>query len=132
MLEANLLDYLWLFLPLNSYGTLDGVNEHSSWVSMILTLTALTPAAADTLTVVINRLLEGKSPMVGGKDHTTHHLVYAGFKDKQVWIIFSVIGFISFVLSVLIVYLSLNNQLHYTAFFILYFLIFSHCYIEIQ
>ena len=61
--------------------------------------------------------------MVGGKDHTTHHLVYAGFKDKQVWIIFSVIGFISFVLSVLIVYLALNNQLHYIAFFLLYFLL---------
>lgn len=111
------------FFTIKFLWNLDGVTEHHPWVSLILTLTALTPAAADTLTVVINRLLEGKSPMVGGKDHTTHHLVYAGFKDKQVWIIFSVIGFISFVLSVLIVYLALNNQLHYIAFFLLYFLL---------
>lgn len=26
--------------------------------------------------------------MVGGKDHTTHHLVYAGYSDKMVWIVF--------------------------------------------
>ena len=111
------------FFTIKFLWNLDGMTEHNSWVSFILALTALTPAAADTLTVVINRLLEGKSPMMGGKDHTTHHLVYAGFKDKQVWMIFSVIGFISFILSVLIVYLALNSQLHYTAFFLLYFLL---------
>jgi UDP-GlcNAc:undecaprenyl-phosphate GlcNAc-1-phosphate transferase len=102
---------------------LGSVTEHSAWVSLVVTLTALTPAAADTLTVVINRLLEGKSPMVGGKDHTTHHLVYAGYKDKQVWMIFSLIGFTSFVLSVSIIYLAINNQLHFTLFFLLYFLL---------
>ena len=110
------------FFTIKFLWNLDGLNEHSSWVSMILTLTALTPAAADTLTVVINRLLSGKSPMVGGKDHTTHHLVYAGYKDKQVWIIFSVISFISFILSVFIVYLYLNNLIEFTTLFILYFL----------
>lgn len=59
----------------------------------VITLIAFTPAIADTLTVVINRLKKGKSPMVGGKDHTTHHLVYRGYTDKQVWYIFLAIGF---------------------------------------
>lgn len=39
---------------------------------------------ADTTTVSINRLMKGKSPFVGGRDHTTHHLVYLGLKDRHV------------------------------------------------
>ena len=120
------------FFSIKFLWNLGSVTENSSWVSLIVTLTALTPAAADTLTVVINRLLEGKSPMVGGKDHTTHHLVYAGYKDKQVWMIFSLIGFTSFILSVSIIYLAINNQLHFTLFFLLYFYLFSLCFIGIQ
>jgi UDP-GlcNAc:undecaprenyl-phosphate GlcNAc-1-phosphate transferase len=111
------------FFSIKFLWNLGSVTENSSWVSLIVTLTALTPAAADTLTVVINRLLEGKSPMVGGKDHTTHHLVYAGFKDKEVWMIFSAIGFISFVLSVSIIYLVIHEKIHFTLFFLLYFLV---------
>ncbi len=38
----------------------------------------------DTLTVFIHRLRRGQSPFVGGKDHTTHHLAYLGFTDRQV------------------------------------------------
>jgi UDP-GlcNAc:undecaprenyl-phosphate GlcNAc-1-phosphate transferase len=33
--------------------------------------------------------------MVGGKDHTTHHLVYSGLNDRQVWRVFLSIGLIS-------------------------------------
>ena len=33
---------------------------------------------SDTATVTINRLRAGKSPFIGGKDHTTHHLSYHG------------------------------------------------------
>lgn len=75
-------------------------SEHSSWLGIVITLIAFTPAAADTFTVVINRLKKGQSPMVGGKDHTTHHLVYAGYNDKKVWYIFTTIGFISCVLAI--------------------------------
>lgn len=66
-----------------------------------ITLIAFTPAIADTLTVVINRLRKGKSPMVGGKDHTTHHLVYAGLNDKQVWIVFLCIGLVAMLATIL-------------------------------
>lgn len=38
----------------------------------------------DTITVTYNRLMRGQSPFVGGKDHTTHHLVYFGFKETEV------------------------------------------------
>ncbi len=83
--------YLWNVGPQSS---------HSSWLGIVITLIAFTPAAADTFTVVINRLKKGQSPMVGGKDHTTHHLVYAGYKDKTVWYIFTSIGLISCVLAI--------------------------------
>ena len=72
----------------------------ASWIGLVITLIAFTPAAVDTLTVVINRLKKGQSPMVGGKDHTTHHLVYAGFKDIGVWYVFVSLGAISTLLSI--------------------------------
>ncbi|MCF8409004.1 MAG: undecaprenyl/decaprenyl-phosphate alpha-N-acetylglucosaminyl 1-phosphate transferase [Crocinitomicaceae bacterium] len=106
--------YLW---------NLGAATEQNSWISVIITLVALTPAAADTLTVVINRLRAGKSPMVGGKDHTTHHLVYAGYSDKQVWYVFSIIGLFSFLFSVLIVYLTIHNIILPNLLFILFFLL---------
>ena len=111
------------FFTIKFLWNLGSVTKTHSWLSLILTLTALTPAAADTLTVVINRLKAGKSPMVGGKDHTTHHLVYAGFKDRQVWMIFSFLGFGSFLLSVGIIYLVLVSRLEVTVLFLLYFLV---------
>ena len=106
--------YLW---------NLGAITQNHSWVSLIITLTALTPAAADTLTVVINRIKAGKSPMVGGKEHTTHHLVYAGYNDKQVWYIFTLIGFLSFALSVLIIYLVRNKIIYPIPLFILFYLV---------
>lgn len=86
--------YLW---------NVGSTTEHSSWLGIVITLIAFTPAAVDTFSVVINRLKKGTSPMVGGKDHTTHHLVYAGFKDRQVWYIFTIISVISSILAVLLV-----------------------------
>lgn len=79
--------------------------ETNSWASIFVTLIAFTPAAVDTLTVVINRLKRGQSPMVGGRDHTTHHLVYAGFNDRQVWYTFLGIGLISCILSIGMIHL---------------------------
>lgn len=66
-----------------------------------ITLIAFTPAISDTLTVVINRLKKGKSPMVGGKDHTTHHLVYSGLNDRQVWMVFFGLGIASTLIAIL-------------------------------
>ena len=111
------------FFTIKFLWNIDGVTQQNAWISLIVTLTALTPAAADTLTVVINRILEGKSPMMGGKDHTTHHLVYAGYNDKQVWIIFSVLGLISFILSVALIYLSINGTVHLSLLFLGYFIL---------
>ncbi len=82
-----------------------GVNTRLNvFTGGIVVLIAFTPAIVDTLTVVINRLKKGQSPMVGGKDHTTHHLVYKGYNDKQVWYIFTAIGFFAALFTLVSIY----------------------------
>jgi UDP-GlcNAc:undecaprenyl-phosphate GlcNAc-1-phosphate transferase len=97
--------------------------ETNAWASVIVALIAFTAAAADTLTVVINRLKKGSSPMVGGKDHTTHHLVYSGLNDRQVWYVFVVIGAISCILALSMINLIKLNLIVPILFFLLYFIV---------
>jgi UDP-GlcNAc:undecaprenyl-phosphate/decaprenyl-phosphate GlcNAc-1-phosphate transferase len=97
--------------------------ELPSWSGLLLALGAFTPAAADTLSVVINRMKRGQSPMVGGKDHTTHHLVYMGLSDFKVWIVFVLLGLFSLGVTLIGMWqLSLGNHL-LTLLVIPYFLI---------
>lgn len=106
--------YLW------NIGSLNPGEVHPSWLGLCVTIVAFTPAAVDTLTVVINRLKRGQSPMVGGKDHTTHHLVYAGLNDRQVWLVFVVIGAFSSILALTMVhFISLKTYMP-IVFFVLY------------
>lgn len=95
----------------------------SSITSVAVVLIAFTPAIVDTLTVVINRIRKGKSPMVGGKDHTTHHLVYAGLNDRQVWYIFLILGFFSSLISVLAITFANMGSPGMSVFLTLYFFV---------
>ena len=54
----------------------------------------------DTLTVTIRRLARKQSPFVGGRDHTTHHLVYFGLNERQTALVFIVVSLISSGLAV--------------------------------
>jgi UDP-GlcNAc:undecaprenyl-phosphate GlcNAc-1-phosphate transferase len=126
---SQFIGFFVAFFSVKFLWNVSSITGTSSWASIIITLIVFTPAAADTLTVVINRLKQGKSPMVGGKDHTTHHLVYAGFNDKQVWIVFFVIGLFSFILSVTMIYLIQMGIIIPILFFALYFiLVFGYLY----
>lgn len=85
----------------------------------------------DTTTVSINRLLRGQSPFVGGKDHTTHHLFYLGFKNNQVAVILITISSISMIMSSYIINEIENWNNYYTILFGSYFLlIFSLLYLN--
>ncbi len=97
--------------------------EQHSWLGLCVAIVAFTPAAVDTLTVVVNRLKRGQSPMVGGKDHTTHHLVYAGLNDIQVWYVFLGIGIGSTLLSVLMINLIKLNIVLPIILFLVYFVV---------
>ncbi len=73
--------------------------EEEPWRQASLALVVFLLPIADTTTVTINRLLRGTSPFVGGKDHTTHHLSYAGLSDAQVALTFAGIGGVSLLLT---------------------------------
>jgi len=78
----------------------------------------------DTTTVTINRLLKGKSPFVGGRDHTTHHLSYLGLSDRQVAFIFLGLSMLSVVFLVVIdQVIGSSWHYHHFAIFLSYFLI---------
>lgn len=47
----------------------------------------------DTSTVVINRIMAGRSPFIGGKDHTTHHLFFRGITEKRIAVLYAAISF---------------------------------------
>jgi UDP-GlcNAc:undecaprenyl-phosphate GlcNAc-1-phosphate transferase len=61
---------------------------------------------SDTTTVIINRILQNRSPFQGGKDHTTHALFYLGFNELWINII---LAFFSLVGVALSIYLILTN-----------------------
>jgi UDP-GlcNAc:undecaprenyl-phosphate GlcNAc-1-phosphate transferase len=111
------------FFAIKGLWNVSEVYELPAWSGLLIALVALTPAAVDTLTVVINRLKKGQSPMMGGKDHTTHHLVYKGLNDFQVWLRFLVISIFSFLISILLVYFMDIGYYFLTLIGILYFLI---------
>ncbi len=57
----------------------------------------------DTAIVVINRILRGSSPFIGGKDHTTHCLFYYGITEKKIAITFFMINIIGAGLGLLLI-----------------------------
>lgn len=118
--------FIGLFIAFFAIRDLWNIGEttgQSSINGVAVVLIAFTPAFADTLTVVINRLRRGQSPMVGGKDHTTHHLVYAGLNDRQVWYVFLGIGFMATLVTILaITFTEMGNTLM-TLFLTLYFFV---------
>lgn len=58
----------------------------------------------DTTIVSINRLLRGVSPFQGGRDHTSHHLIYLGLNEKKVALVYAIISSISLLLILLYFY----------------------------
>lgn len=91
------------FFAIEGLWNTSATREVPAWSGMLVVLAAFVPAAADTLTVVINRLKRGQSPMVGGKDHTTHHLVYKGFSDFKVWVFFLWLSMLSCLVAFLLI-----------------------------
>ncbi len=97
------------------------IDSSWSWPNLVLVLVAFAPTLIDTTTVSILRLSKGKSPMVGGKDHSTHALSYLGCSDKKVGLIFVLLGSLSLVFSTTICLFARHEFWIYP--FALYFLI---------
>jgi len=73
--------------------------DFSIITNLTLVVTVFAIPLIDTTVVSINRILRGQSPMMGGKDHTTHHLVYKGLSEKQVSYVFIVLNMFSVLLA---------------------------------
>ena len=68
----------------------------------------------DTLTVTINRIRADKSPFVGGKDHTTHHLFFKGITEKRIAILFLTINVIAVIFAYNLI-MNYSTVLFYSA-----------------
>jgi UDP-GlcNAc:undecaprenyl-phosphate GlcNAc-1-phosphate transferase len=90
---------------------------------IIATIIAFLLPIIDTTTVTINRIARGTSPFVGGRDHTTHHLSYAGLSDSQVAMTFVGLSSVSVFLTFVIVrFIPVWENLH-TLIFVSYALL---------
>ncbi|MFH0866011.1 MAG: MraY family glycosyltransferase [Bacteroidota bacterium] len=106
--------YLWNY-P-DSYGV-------KIWSKQVITaVLVFCIPIIDTTTVVIKRISKGKSPFIGGKDHTTHHLSYLGFSDTQVAYVYSAVSFVSLILAVVAINFIDNWNYFHIAIYGLYFL----------
>lgn len=99
------------------------VSEISSTKQLTIILLAFIMPIIDTTVVVINRLSLGNSPFVGGKDHTTHSLVYMGLSEKMVAFVFMFISFFSIFLVFLIKNYLLEWKISYFFIFFAFFLL---------
>ena len=86
---------------------------------------------SDTFTVVINRIMKGKSPFIGGKDHTTHHLSYAGLSVKQIVMLLFSVSLISAAISLFIMFfIPVFKTIHIFLFSLYAIIIFLLLYIN--
>lgn len=58
---------------------------------IIVSLVFIMPLT-DTIIVVINRMMKGSSPFIGGRDHTTHFLFFNGITEKRIALLFLLIN----------------------------------------
>jgi UDP-GlcNAc:undecaprenyl-phosphate/decaprenyl-phosphate GlcNAc-1-phosphate transferase len=70
----------------------DGAPGYFPLKNIILVVLVFILPLTDTATVFFNRLAKGKSPFIGGKDHTTHHLFFKGITEKRIAVLFVGIG----------------------------------------
>lgn len=102
-LAAVSIHFCWNIYPQNLIETHDYL-YHFAIVALVFLL-----PLTDTFTVIINRTRQGKSPFIGGKDHTTHHLFFRGITEKRIAILY-------LTLAVTGVILAYNLVLTYSAF----------------
>ncbi len=92
-LAAMGIRYLWNAEPPSG----DLISARNLFLPLIVFLMPI----IDTTTVVINRMSKGKSPFIGGKDHTTHALAYLGLSDRQVALVFWAVTLMSLLLVII-------------------------------
>jgi len=85
--------FCWNNFPQNLIGS-DEYLYHFTIVALVFLL-----PLCDTGTVIVNRMIKGNSPFIGGKDHTTHHLFFKGVTEKRIAILYLLLSGIGAVLA---------------------------------
>jgi UDP-GlcNAc:undecaprenyl-phosphate GlcNAc-1-phosphate transferase len=115
ILASFSIHFLWNYKEVDS--------DFASTKQILFIALAFIIPISDTATVTINRLARGQSPFIGGKDHTTHHLSYLGFSDRQIALLFAFISLISCSLILLIVFVFKEWNHFLSLIFAMYFII---------
>lgn len=103
--------------------------QHTWYSKLAIVMTAFVIPIGDSLTVTINRIRRGQSPFVGGKDHTTYHLSYAGLSDRQVALVMIFISIVSLgLISCLYIVESDTKYLCYSVLLAYSFLVIGFLY----
>lgn len=79
----------------------------------------------DTASVVINRIAHGRSPFIGGKDHTTHALFFTGITERRIAVLFTFLSMISVALCIWILNISEWNYIYITLFSAYFLVVFG-------
>ena len=85
---SQVLGFVLAALGLASSWTVAG----STVATLLLPLLVLAVPILDTTLVTIVRLLEGRPVTRGGRDHTSHRLVYQGLSDKRAVVLLAVVS----------------------------------------
>ncbi|MGZ4079378.1 MAG: hypothetical protein ACXVDW_18245, partial [Bacteroidia bacterium] len=71
----------------------------------------------------------GKSPFIGGKDHTTHCFFFMGLTEKRIALMYAGICFVSMFFNYLIItFIRDWGYLHITLFSIYFIILFRFLY----
>lgn len=110
--------YLW-----NSY---DYQAEHIPAKQLCTVMIAFMMPLIDTTYVTVTRILRGRSPFVGGRDHTTHIMSYLGLSDSQVAFVFvGLSGFSVFLVFIINRYIEGWSHVYTFACFLYFTLLLS-------
>lgn len=90
---------------------------------LISTLMTFMLPILDTTVVVVNRISAGRSPFIGGKDHTTHSLALLGLTDRQVALVFVALAACSIGINVFLEEFIGTWEHLYSFLFVTYFLL---------
>lgn len=99
-----LLAYIGIKYFWNGIQIADEINYAYNAKQFVMVALAFIVPLTDTTTVTVNRMLKGKSPFVGGRDHTTHYLFYRGLSTRMVAVTLLSLNLIGVCLAQVLIY----------------------------
>ncbi len=109
------------YLGIRYFWNIDTSPDNISYLRIgVIPLMAFIVPIMDTTFVTIARINRGDSPMKGGKDHLTHHLVHIGVSEMYVPVLLGMISLVSGGLAILAYILIPEWDPLYLLFFAVY------------